>query len=73
MKKKITGIIVLAAIALTAGWNCYQSSQEIKLTDLALTNVEALASGESGSCRLCTHCWSCTPSGNSYGCAPCYS
>ena len=49
MKKKILGIVVMAAVALTAGWNINQSDNDIKLSDLALDNVEALASGEGGS------------------------
>ena len=73
MKKKILGIAIIAAIALTAGWNISQSNNEVALSSLTLDNVEALAYGESENCRLCTSCWSCTPSGNSYGCSPCYS
>ncbi|WP_455636026.1 NVEALA domain-containing protein [Parabacteroides sp.] len=60
-------------MAVAASWNLGQSENEIKLSDLALDNIEALAYIKSGDCRLCTCCWSCTPSGDSYGCSPCYS
>ncbi|WP_455623322.1 NVEALA domain-containing protein [Parabacteroides sp.] len=48
MKKRIIGIAVMAAVALTTGWNINQSENDIKLSDLALDNLEALASGEGG-------------------------
>lgn len=44
MKKYIIGSLAIATIAI-AGWNFNQKS-EVQLTDLALDNVEALASGE---------------------------
>ena len=44
-----TGIAVMAVVAVAAAWNINQSENEIKLSDLALDNVEALASGEGGS------------------------
>ena len=47
MGKKIIGVIAFAAIAVAAGWNYQQNKQEVKLSDLALENVEALASDES--------------------------
>lgn len=46
MKKGICGIFIIAATAI-AGWN-YSQNNEAKLVDLALNNVEALASGEGG-------------------------
>lgn len=39
----------MAVVAVAAAWNINQSENEIKLSDLALDNVEALASGEGGS------------------------
>lgn len=48
MKKKILGIVVMAAVALATGWNINQSNNDIQLSDLALDNVEALAWGEGG-------------------------
>lgn len=47
MKKKIVGVIAVVAIAAMAGYNVYSSQNDGKLSDLALANVEALASGES--------------------------
>ena len=46
MKKKMFGLLTIAAIALTAGWNVMES--DVSLSDLALSNVEALARGEAG-------------------------
>ena len=42
MRKKILGIAVMAVVAVAAAWNINQSENEIKLSDLALDNVEAL-------------------------------
>ena len=53
MKKRILGTALLVAIAVAAGWNYQQNKQDVQLSDLALKNVEALASGESG--RGCTY------------------
>lgn len=47
MKKKIFGAALIAAMALTAGWNFNQSKNKVDLSDLALANAEALARGES--------------------------
>ncbi|MBE6301606.1 MAG: hypothetical protein E7085_07135 [Parabacteroides distasonis] len=46
MKKKMLGIIAFAAIAAVSGWNYNQNMNNVNLSDLALENVEALASGE---------------------------
>lgn len=46
MRKKIFGVVVMAAIAAAANWSFNQSKNEVVLTDLALANVEALARGE---------------------------
>lgn len=48
MKKKIFGIALIAIMALAAGWNFTQSKNEVKLSELALANVEALARYEIG-------------------------
>lgn len=45
MKKYILSIAVIATAAI-AGWNYQQSQNETVLSDLALANIEALASGE---------------------------
>ena len=43
MKKKIFGAALIAAMAITAGWNFNQSKNETQLSDLTIANVEALA------------------------------
>ena len=43
MKKKIMGFIAIVAIAAVAGYNIYTSQNNVKLSALALANVEALA------------------------------
>lgn len=53
MRKKLIGIAVMAAIAVTAGWNFSQSKNEVAMSDLALANVDALANDESGSGDPC--------------------
>ena len=55
MGKRILGVIAFAAIAAVAGWNYQQNKLEVKLSNLALENVEALASGERGD----NHCKNC--------------
>ena len=46
MKKNILKATVVAAFALIAGFNVYNSQKSDVMADLALANVEALASGE---------------------------
>jgi len=46
--RKLFGIIAIAAVAVAAGWNFNQSKNEANLSNLALMNIQALASGESG-------------------------
>lgn len=53
--KKFLGIIAIAAVVTTAGWNFSQSQNEVDLSDLALANVEALALGE-GAFDCIPHC-----------------
>lgn len=55
MKKKFLGAIAFIAITVAAGWNVQQSKQNVELSDLALENVEALASGESIE-EFCKNC-----------------
>jgi hypothetical protein len=47
MKKKVFGAVILAAIVSGSAWNISRSTSEATLSDVALANVEALASGES--------------------------
>ena len=47
MKKNILKVTLVAAIALVASVNVYNAQQsDVEMSDLALANVEALASGE---------------------------
>ncbi|WP_300761230.1 NVEALA domain-containing protein [uncultured Parabacteroides sp.] len=57
MKKKIFGAVIIAAMALAAGWNFNQSKNEVALSDLALANVEALARDEGGDYWWCCGYW----------------
>lgn len=46
MQKKIFAILIVAVVALFTGYNIYQGqSAEATLSDLALANVEAFATG----------------------------
>jgi len=48
MKKKIVSVAIVAAVAVAAAWGFNQSKNEVALSDVALSNVEALASDEGG-------------------------
>ena len=48
MKKKLIGVAIVVAIAVAAGWNFNQSKNEMKLSELGLANVDALAGNEDG-------------------------
>jgi len=50
MKKRLLSIAFVSAIAVTAGWNFAQSENKGNLSDLAMTNVEALAASENPMC-----------------------
>lgn len=45
MKKKIFGAVLIAAMAVAAGWSFNQSKNEVDISNLA-ANIEALALGE---------------------------
>ena len=49
MKKIILGVTFIAVFAFVAGYGVYASQHEVEMSDLAMANVEALASGESTS------------------------
>lgn len=53
MKKKLFGIIIIAMVAVAAAWNVCENKNEVSLTDLALSNVEALANEEWGGGSYC--------------------
>lgn len=44
--KKFFLAVATVAVVTVAGWNYRQSEQGMKLSDLGMANVEALASGE---------------------------
>ncbi|WP_455629153.1 NVEALA domain-containing protein [Parabacteroides chinchillae] len=48
MRKKIFGVAIIAAIAVTTGWNTAEAFKQVKIIDLILEDVEALAQSESG-------------------------
>jgi hypothetical protein len=56
MKKRISSITVAVAVAVVAAWGFNQSTNEVGLSAVALSNVEALASAESSGSNL--QCWS---------------
>ena len=43
MKKKLFGIMLVLAVILFAGYTVYNSHGDIKLSDVTLANLEALA------------------------------
>lgn len=47
MKKKIFSVVAAVAVVAAAGWSYQQSKQYDGMSDLAMENVEALATGES--------------------------
>lgn len=47
MKKSVLKIVFVSAFTLVAGYSIYASQQEVEMSDLAMVNVEALASNES--------------------------
>ena len=56
MKKNILKATLVVAFALIAGMNVYNAQQSDVMSDLALANVEALASGEGSSSDCETYC-----------------
>lgn len=69
MKKKVMGIIAVVAVAAVAGYNVY-AQDDVKLSDLTLNNIEALASSNEASgnyCRMNVD-WYCLPWGTGIGC-----
>ncbi|MDH6343636.1 hypothetical protein M2480_002378 [Parabacteroides sp. PFB2-12] len=46
MKKKIVSLVMVAAIAVAAGWGIYLNEKDVSMSDLALANIEALATPE---------------------------
>lgn len=71
--KKFIAAAAFAAVALFSGINAYNNSNEVKLSDLALANVEALAGCEIDGLldgnyvvSFISEChWTCTSGGSS--------
>lgn len=56
MIKNIRAVIMVAAIALVAGVNMFNSQRTIAMSDIALANVEALANDEGNGTPCCNQC-----------------
>jgi len=52
MKNKILSIAMVAMVAVAAAWSYSSNNNDVALADLALSNVEALANGESSDCPI---------------------
>jgi hypothetical protein len=65
MKTKFFSIVFVAAIAVAAAWNVTQSKTEVELSDLALANVEALASEEDDNDGTGKTCYNSITTGDS--------
>ena len=50
MNKNIRAVMMVAAVALIAGVNVFNSQKTIAMSDMALANVEALADNENDMC-----------------------
>ena len=61
MKKNILKLVFTSAFALVAGYSIYASQKKVEMSDLAIANVEALASGE-----VIVGPWYCAGSGYCY-------
>ena len=69
--KRIIGIILVIVAAATGVWNFNQTQNEVELSDLALSNIQALAH-EEGVAIVCGSkqgaCWIKDPWGMPYNC-----
>lgn len=54
MKNKLLGIVVIVIIAAVAGYKGYIAQSDMKLSDLALINMEALASSGESTGKPCS-------------------
>ena len=74
VKRKLLTIMGAVAMLVAASYNFYCSESEVKFSDLALENIEAVAAcetGYGGSCWLETeNYYTCCTEGG-LGCAPC--
>ena len=71
--KKVVFAVVAVAVVAAAGWSYQQSKQYDGMSDLAMENVEALATGEDNwaNCVFygCIMCWdyTCTVYSSTWG------
>lgn len=70
MKRKIAGVIAIIVIALLVSWNVNQQNNDVKLSDVAMENIDALAGCEvigwiTGNYRITLYgcAWSCRSGG----------
>ncbi len=66
-KKSISGLLAVLMIAAVAAFNVSLNSQKETLSDLAMENVEALASESGGSCCIGSR-FQITPVNGGYKC-----
>ena len=64
MKKKLVAVISLFVIILIGGYTVYSSQNNVKLSDLVLANVEALAEYESPDVEMTCNGKQNTPRGS---------
>ena len=58
MNKKTIKAVLFAAVVAVVGYNVYETQREEPMSEIALANVEALASGEGGtSVKICLAIW----------------
>ena len=58
MNKKTIKAVLFAAVVAVVGYNVYETRREEPMSEIALANVEALASGEGGtSVKICLAIW----------------
>ena len=46
MKNKLFSLLAVVAVAVVVSYNVYNPKSKVKLSDLAMANVEVLAGGE---------------------------
>lgn len=72
MKKKLFGIMLFFAVILFAGYTVYNSHGDIKLSDVTLANLEALAdenddnSESAGTSHRCYKKWRKSPDNDGF-------
>ena len=77
MKKNVFKLTLGSAVAVAAGYTTYASRASVELAGVAMDNVEALASGESGGLRTCAEgtdaSWNDPSATFQMKCSPCGS